>query len=319
MATLTDAHKAALAHAAHWFSVLGSEHTTPADQAAWQQWCEHSPHNRWAWEQVQRLQQRLQAAPAPLTRRTLTLAEHATMAPRRSVLKGIAVALGGGLLGLGGYREVQHGGWLADYHTRTGEQITRTLADGSQVRLNTASALDVQFSASQRQLLLRKGEVLVSTAADPARRPFWVQTAHGRVQALGTRFSVRTEGDMTRVAVFEHQVRVSPEDAAPSLLGAGSQCRFQPGRSAVIEALPAGQDAWAHGVLLANDQRLDAFLAELSRYRAGWLRCDPAVAGLRISGTFAIHDTEQALRAVASALPVRIEQTTRYWVTVAAR
>ncbi|WP_409567129.1 FecR family protein, partial [Pseudomonas sp.] len=119
----------------------------------------------------------------------------------------------------------------------------------------------------------------------------------------GTRFSVRTEGDHTRVAVFEHQVRVSPDGAAPSLLDAGSQCRLQPGRSAVIEALPAGQDAWTHGVLLANDQRLDDFLAELSRYRAGWLRCDPAVAGLRISGTFAINDTEQALRAVASALP----------------
>ena len=72
------------------------------------------------------------------------------------------------------------------------------------------------------------------------------------------------------------------------------------------------------GMLVANDQRLDAFLAELSRYRPGWLRCDPAVAGLRISGAFAIDDSDQTLRALSTTLPVRVVQTTRYWVTVVA-
>ena len=62
--------------------------------------------------------------------------------------------------------------------------------------------------------------------------------------------------------------------------------------------------------------RLADFVQELSRYRPGWLRCDPAVADLRVSGVFQIDDTDRALAAVAHALPVRVERRTRYWVTL---
>ncbi|MFD2980294.1 iron dicitrate transport regulator FecR, partial [Klebsiella pneumoniae] len=80
-----------------------------------------------------------------------------------------------------------------------------------------------------------------------------------------------------------------------------------------------GQDAWSNGLLVANRQRLDDFLAELGRYRQGWLRCDPAIAGLRISGTFSIDDTDSALRALEASLPVQRLERTRYWVTVIPR
>ena len=42
----------------------------------------------------------------------------------------------------------------------------------------------------------------------------------------------------------------------------------------------------------------------------------PAVAALRVSGTFPVDDTDKALRAITSVLPVSIERRTRYWVTV---
>ena len=55
-------------------------------------------------------------------------------------------------------------------------------------------------------------------------------------------------------------------------------------------ARPSGpamhEDAWLQGALYADNMRLDAFIAELGRYRRGRLACDPAVAGLRISGSF---------------------------------
>ena len=37
--------------------------------------------------------------------------------------------------------------------------------------------------------------------------------------------------------------------------------------------------------------------AELARYRRGWLTCDPAVAGIRVSGVLPLADTDQALAA----------------------
>lgn len=319
MAILDARQREALEQAAHWFSQLHCEDASPADQEVWGEWLDSRAENRWAWEQVQQLQQRLHGMPSTVTGRTLHLAGQSAQPARRAVLKGIAVALGVGVLGYGGYRQGRESGWMADYRTVTGERRSVVLADGTQLQINTRSSVDVQFDAERRRVILREGELLLTTAADPARRPFFVETPFGLLQALGTRFSVRLEQDTARIAVYEHQVRVSPLAGAPRVLDAGSQCSFNTRRAMPAEPLMPGQDGWSRGVLVANDQRLDSFLAELGRYRSGWLRCDPAVAALRISGTFSLNDTDQALRALASTLPVRVEQSTRYWVTVAAR
>ncbi|WP_109512716.1 FecR domain-containing protein [Pseudomonas ovata] len=319
MTTLDSRQMTAIRQAAQWFTTLQGEAVTDADQSAWRQWLEACAENRWAWEQVQGVQQRLHGMPAGLTGRALSLAGQPQKIGRRSVLKGLALAAGTGLLGYGGYREAQTSGWMADYRTATGEQRQVTLPDGSHLQLNTASAVDMAYSASERRLVVREGEVLITTAADNAGRPFFVQTPYGTVQALGTRFSVRRAGEQDHVAVFEHQVRITPLAGQPLVLATGTQCAFNRHQADAVAPLNPGQDAWAKGVLVANDQRLDAFLAELARYRRGWLHCDPAVAGLRISGAFAVSDTDQALHALSTSLPVRIEQHTRYWVTVTAR
>ncbi|NIF29930.1 DUF4880 domain-containing protein [Pantoea sp. Tr-811] len=310
------AQHAALEHAVHWYSLLQSGCATPEDEHGWQCWLQQSAANQWAWQQVEQLQQRLQGLPAGLTGRTLALAGQAQRNSRRNVLKGIALLLGGGTVGWAGYREVGQGPWFADYRTRVGEQLPVTLADGGQLLLNTDSAADVRYDARQRVIRLRQGEVMVTTAADPLGRPFLVETEHGRAEALGTRFSVRVSAGHSQVAVFEHQVRILPTHGQAVLLAPGQCSRFSSQQADTPQPLPADQDAWTRGLLVANAQRLDAFLPELGRYRAGWLRCDPAVAGLQVSGTFPIADTDKALRAIASVLPVKVERRTRFWVTL---
>jgi transmembrane sensor len=74
--------------------------------------------------------------------------------------------------------------------------------------------------------------------------------------------------------------------------------------------------AWLRGVLPADRLRLDALVAELSRYRPGVLRCHEQVSGLRLTGSFSLDDTDAALTLVARTLPVRIERMTRYWVSI---
>jgi transmembrane sensor len=310
---------AALEQAAEWFTRLQDVDAVSIDQSAWREWLEQREENRWAWAQCQQLQQRLHGLPAGLTRRALALADQQTHSSRRSVLKGLALAVGTGMASYSGYRHAQISGWMADYRTETGAQRSLVLPDGSQLVLNTASALDVAFDAHQRCLIIREGEVLITTAADSAGRPFLVQTAQGTVQALGTRFSVRQQDNQAQVAVFEHQVRITPLAGQPKVLEAGTQCNFDSRAAGLVQLVTPGQDAWVKGILVANDQRLDSFIAELSRYRAGWLRCSPEVARLRISGAFNLKDTDQALQALTTSLPVRIEQQSRYWVTVLPR
>ena len=69
-------------------------------------------------------------------------------------------------------------------------------------------------------------------------------------------------------------------------------------------------------LILDNEVTLDAFIAELGRYRTGILRCDPDVAHYKISGVFMTNDTDQALRAVAKSFPVTVRYRSRYWVTI---
>jgi len=57
----------------------------------------------------------------------------------------------------------------------------------------------------------------------------------------------------------------------------------------------------------------------LARYRRGVLRCDPAVADLRVSGAFPLADIDGSLRLLEKTLPVRISHVTPFWTTVAPR
>ena len=316
MPAINAEQMAALEQAALWYTRLNAETATQADQLAWHAWLDAAPQHGWAWQQAERLQQRLQRVPGTLAERTLDLATRERHANRRSVLKGFVVLVGGGTLAWGGYRQVQDSPWLADCRSRLGERRAVTLQDGSHLLLNSDSAVDVRFDAQQRLVLLRQGEILITTGTDPLRRPFSVQTRQGQTRALGTRFSVREQGPDTLVSVFEDQVQITTTHGATALLSAGQCCRFDAYGIQAPTPLDSTSDAWSRGLLIANDQRLDSFVAELARYRRGWLRCDPGVAALRISGTFELDDSEQILRALAGSLPIRVVQRTRYWVTL---
>jgi len=82
-------------------------------------------------------------------------------------------------------------------------------------------------------------------------------------------------------------------------------------------AVSPGTDAWTRGMLVVDNARLGDVVAELSRYRTGYLGVDKQVADLRITGSFPLHDTNLALTALLPTLPVQIQQHTPWWVTVA--
>jgi transmembrane sensor len=58
------------------------------------------------------------------------------------------------------------------------------------------------------------------------------------------------------------------------------------------------------------------FLAELNRYRDGWLRCAPEVEKMLVSGVFQVADTNSALRALEQTLPVKVKSFTPYFSSI---
>src|SRR5690606_3996779 len=107
------------------------EDVTGADQGAWGEWLASCAENRWAWDQAQQLQQRLHGLPTGVTGRAFSLADQPEHSGRRTLLKGLVLAVGGGMLSYGGYRQAHTAGWTADYRTATGEQLRIVLADGT--------------------------------------------------------------------------------------------------------------------------------------------------------------------------------------------
>jgi len=113
------------------------------------------------------------------------------------------------------------------YATVVGQQETTKLADGSEVILNTNSQIRVDFSDAYRHVYLLQGEALF-TVAKSAQHPFRVYAGSGRVEALGTAFSVYLKGEDVNVTVTEGRV------ALASVNHSRSHVAFQGSRAAQV-------------------------------------------------------------------------------------
>lgn len=306
--------------AAHWLARLHTSDFAEKDRAALERWRNQSAEHQRVWRSAEQLSHRLGAIPPALGMAVLDRPRAAIH--RRALLKTMVVLLVAPPAGWFAYRTWPGPGWRAEYRTATGERRHFTLADGSRIDLNTFSAVDVEFDATQRLIRQHAGEVRVQTSTDLEfpDRPFIVQTPEGRMRALGTRFLVRTDKGRTRLTVLNGAVEVSPRQVgAKTIVRAGQQVDFTETSVSQVAHATAMADAWLQGVLYVEDMRLIDFTAELARYRSGVLRCDPAVANVRVTGAFQLDDTGRVLELLAQTLPVRIDSRTRYWITIAAR
>lgn len=305
--------------AAEWFARWSAGDMGEADRRAWLAWRRSDAAHERAWAQVEAVSQRFDGL-APQA--GMAALDRPRGGARRRVLRGVATV---GLVGTSGWLAWQQGPWrdpASRYQTATGERRSFVLADGTRVLLNTATAIDVHFGERERRIGLRQGEILVATAPDALQRPFVVDTPVGELQPIGTRFMVRHEAAYVDLGVLEGAVQVRHRRAAPQgqrlpVVHAGHRLRLDAQGLSAVSPLTAGADAWTQGLLLADDMPLGEFAATLARHRPGLLSCDPAVAALRLSGTFPLDDTDRALAAVTRALPVRIIRLTRYWVRIA--
>lgn len=310
--------------AANWLVRLHSGAAGEADHEAFARWRQARPEHEQAWQRAERLSRKFGAVAPELGVPVLTRQARGN---RRAILKTLA-ALGVALpAGWFGYR-ASRGEADGIYRAGVGEQRPVVLADRSAVRLNTATDIAVRYSDNARLVELDRGEIYIETARDtPGQaRPFMVDTAHGRLRALGTRFTVRAldrDGGRTLLNVLEHRVEVVLRDSGERrIVEAGDSVRFSARAFEDVEPvrLPSSAaPAWTRGILEADAMRLDAFLQELARFRPGIIRCAPEVAKLRVSGVFRIEDTDHVLDVIGQTLPVRIVRRTAYWVTVTAQ
>jgi transmembrane sensor len=226
------------------------------------------------------------------------------------------------------------------YRTHAGERRVVTLADGSQIALDSQSEVRVRYSAHARELALVSGQARFDVAHD-IERPFSV-TAHGhKVIATGTAFNVDLLGSDLLVTLIEGHVVVLPQktrafesaaavrspenpglpaEAATEtidpgstdriLLDAGQQLVISSGASPSVTRVNVDHaTAWESGQLIFEDEPLSTVVARVSRYGARPILVDDEqISSLRISGVFHEGDVDGFLSTLVSYLPVHAQK-----------
>lgn len=309
--------------AVEWWLQLQDAPASAALQMQWQAWYAADPQHAQAWQRIEAAQQRLRGlADSPQTPPLLAAARVALVPRRRAGRRRAVQALVLLVFGGGAAWQMQANtpwrSWAADVRTAHGERRRLTLDDGTQLVLHGGSALDLAYSTTERRLVLRGGEVHVTSASDrqqPA-RPLVVQTMAGEMRPLGTRFTVRTADDgRSLVAVYEGAVQLQPRlaPAQTQVLPAGRQAWLDARQ--VLTSTPADEDhtAWIDGMLVARGLRLDAVLQALQPASSATLICHPAVADLQVSGTYPLDDVPRAMVSLGTLLQLEVHTLRRWW------
>jgi transmembrane sensor len=314
-ARITIPESAAIA-AVDWFVELQSGHITPAVRTQWLAWRNAHPDHERAWQRIETVRGTLSGAASPVK----AAIAHAALSARGSARRKQAVKVLGVLFFIGAgtwVAERQTQAWRADFRTVVGQQKTLYLQDGTELVLNTDTAVNLYFNDKERRIALLSGEILITTAKDTkaANRPFLVDTPRGRMQALGTVFSVREQDATTHLAVFEGAVEVWPKRLSGKsvVVSAGEQMHFTTTDMSALSAADTVSIAWKDNMLVVKDMRLDAFLQTLARYSEAGLSCDPSVADLRVSGSYPLHNIDTIVDTLSAMLGLHVEEVSRFW------
>ena len=207
------------------------------------------------------------------------------------------------------------------YTTHAGERRVVTLADGSQVALDSRSEVKVRYSAHARELTLASGQARFDVAHD-VERPFSVTADGHKVIATGTSFNVDLFGPSVLVTLIEGHVVVSsaPTLSQPAnidsqidriILDAGQQVVFSPQAPPSVVHVNLGQaTAWENGEVVFENDPLPVVVARINRYaRHGVVIVDTQTSELRISGVFHTGDIDGFVNTIAAYLPVRADKS----------
>lgn len=279
--------------AAEWAVYLSDEKISPEQRAAFEAWLAQDPKHQEAYRQVEALWN--------------------GVSPKKNRIPAGVKSLLGVVLLLGCLYGLPFSVWLADERTAIGEVRHVALSDGSQITLDSNSAVDITFDSRQRRIVLHRGRILADVAPDSSinRPPFIIETRDGTAQALGTRYTVEQTDKDSVATVIESKVAVAARTKLDEFvtLQAGQSIRFDSNGLQQPETASAFVASWAQSRLIYQNEPFDKVIADLARYRSGYLSVNEQAAQLHFTGVLPTNDPDAALNILKNALPVRI---TRY-------
>lgn len=194
--------------------------------------------------------------------------------------------------------------------------VHRTLPDGSVVELREGSEIQTRFSASERRVILLRGEASF-TVVHRADRPFVVEAGAVVVRDLGTVFDVRL--DQAAVQVLVTAGEVSLDTRIPIKLVAGERAVIALAGTLPIQIETVGTAAqtealvWQSPRFEFSSTPLPVAVDEFNRRSAvtsgpKLTIGDTRLSALRIGGTLRADDVEGFLRLLQMTVGIRTER-----------
>lgn len=297
--------------AAQWLARLDSGECTRDDRRRLEAWLAQDEERRVEFERVRALWDRLGRLPPESIPQ---LAAARARAPHSPFPLRIAASLA--VFGIACLMAVLWLGGAGDapivYEAAKGERLEVTLPDGSDLQLNTDSAVSIAYTRRSRTIHLERGEALFTVKAGDG-RPFDVLAAGGEIRDLGTSFSVHRESERVVVVVVEGAVTVRTRDSGFRLpLSAGERVTYDSaGRISTTEKIDAAAStAWSRGRLVFDGVTMAEVARQVARYHDVRLVIDdPALSQLRVSGTFRTDDLDSLIETLEILLPLTAETT----------
>lgn len=215
----------------------------------------------------------------------------------------------------------------AVFATDVAETRIVTLADNSRISLDAATRVEVDYSASARDITLLQGQAHFEVAKD-ASRPFRVTAGGQTVVATGTAFNVEMVGEEVLVTLLEGEVIVTDANEVSRTLtnapvsNAGSvrdtaakAVKLKPGeqllaianKTSRVERAPNLEktSAWRQGKVFLEDDPLSVAVERMNRYsRIRLSIADDRLDTLEVGGVFNAGDTDAFIEALEATFPV---------------
>jgi transmembrane sensor len=311
------------AQAASWYARLHADDAVPAKRMAFDRWLAADEAHRAAWEAQTHIVKTLDAGRDDTELLAMIAAARGTPSakPKRwwpmAAAATVLIALGGTTAMILDDRVNQLPTEIADvrYATPIGGVRAITLADGTVMTLDAASAVRVSASGAVRAVAIEYGQAFFKVAHDPA-HPFIVSAGRNSVTALGTQFAVRSGADRIVVSLIEGSVRVdTPAIRRVTTLVPGNALTID---RKGLQLTAAGADVaagWRNGELTFDSIPLSEVVANLNRYSSQRIElADTRLAKRVFSG---VLKTDQGGSALVDALSaygiahVKAESTAR--------
>ncbi|MGZ4992982.1 MAG: FecR family protein [Methylobacter sp.] len=309
--------------AIEWLIRLSAENCTAADRREFDSWLQQSAAHQAAYSEIDRRMNWLEHVAQTDTAIRSEALRYRPDKQKTVVQRWTMFATAASILMILGAATFSSDGWYGSntrYSVARGGRETVTLADGSNLEMNTDTEVNVRINRWQRSVEVVKGEVYFRVTHN-AERPFVVTAGAGRTIDTGTEFDVYRQAQQVFVAVQEGSVRVEAKQNR-DLVASQTLAYDQNGD---FIALPAkfsidNITAWRRGKLIFDNRRLYDVLAEIGRYHNVQLHLDdPKLADNKVSGAFFIERLESNLATIANSLNLTVRHSRNGEIVLARR